>query len=146
LHLAGSLLNLKPIFMTTPNAPLPTNSHVISLDRAKAMTATYRTNRETILLPENQGQDILPLSETFDRQAFDQLLGTPGCAGIRIYYGMDEQLKVHAVMVAVNASNEDLLPASAAQAADEPTDDPVIIDEGQRCPPICPEKKSALNS
>lgn len=132
--------------MTTPNAPLPTNSHVISLDRAKEMTATYRTNRETILLPQNQGQDILPLSETFNRQAFDQLLGTPGCAGIRIYYGMDEQLKVHAVIVAVNESNEDLLPASAAQAADEAIDDPVIIDEGQRCPPICPEKKSALNS
>jgi hypothetical protein len=30
------------------------------MDRAKAMTETYRANREMILSPENQGQDILP--------------------------------------------------------------------------------------
>jgi hypothetical protein len=58
---------------------------------------------------------------------------------------MDEYLKVHAVIVAVNESNEDLLPGST-QAVGEATDEPVIIDEGQRCPPICPEKKSVLNS
>lgn len=132
--------------MTTLNTPLPENSHVISLDKAKSMTSAYRANREKVLSKENQGQDILPLSETFNRRAFEQLMATPGCAGIRIYYGMDQHLKIHAVAVAVNESNEDLLPNSSGQAATSATDEPVIIEEGQRCPPICPEKKSDLNS
>ena len=133
--------------MTTSNAPLPQNSHAIPLDQAKEMTATYRGNKEIILAPEFQDKDILPLSETFNRAAFDQLLSTPGCAGIRIYYGMGEGLKIHAIAVAVNEANEDILPDPAVQGiAGESSDEPVIIEEGQRCPPICPEKKSVLNS
>jgi len=127
------------------NTPLPVNSHVIPLDQANLMTAIYRENRELILAQQYQGQDILPLSETFNRQAFDRLLSTAGCAGIRIYYGMDSDQRLHAVIVAVNESNEDLLPVSADQSTLSETDDPVIIEEGQRCPPICPEK-SSLNS
>lgn len=132
--------------MTTLNTPLPEKSHLISLEKAKSMTSIYRANRETILSKQYQGMDILPLSETFNRRAFEQLLATTGCAGIRIYYGMDLNLKIHAVAVAVNESNEDLLPDSSGQTATSATDEPVIIDEGQRCPPICPEKKSDLNS
>jgi hypothetical protein len=132
--------------MTTTNAPLSESSHLISLDKAIEMTKVYREKRGQILSPQYQGNDSLPLSETFNRDAFDQLLSTPGCAALRIYYGMDQTLKIHAVIVAVNESNEDLLPGSAAQSEAAAADEPVIIDEGQRCPPICPEKKSALNS
>lgn len=131
--------------MSTSNTPLPVNSHFISLDQAIAMTTTYRSNREAILAPAYQKQDILPLSETFNRQALDQLLATPGCAGLRIYYGMDEALKVHTVMVAVNDLNQDILPASAQTVSVANADDPVIVEEGQRCPPICPDD-SPLNS
>jgi len=133
--------------MTTSNAPLPENFHAISLEKAILMTTMYREKREQILTPQYQGSDVLPFSETFNRDAFDQLLSTPGCAGIRIYYGMDTTMKIHAVMVAVDNSNEDLLPVSSGESlAGESTDEPVIIEEGQRCPPICPEKKSPLNS
>lgn len=125
--------------MSTTNTPLPQNSHFISLEQAIAMTTIYRANRESILAPVYQGQDILPLSETFNRQAFDQLLGTPGCAGLRIYYGMDENLKIHAVIVAVNALNEDLLPPSGNVPHVSGNGDEVIVEEGQRCPPICPD-------
>jgi hypothetical protein len=132
--------------MTTPNTRIPENSHFIPLDKAIEMTAIYRKEKEQILSPQFQGRDILPLSETFNRDAFDQLLSTPGCAGVKIYFGMDHTLQVHALIVAVNESNEDLLPAPGSQIATDIPDDPVIIDEGQRCPPICPEKKSVLNS
>lgn len=132
--------------MTPSNTPLPDKTHIISLDKAKTMTAAYRANRDTILSPENQGQDILPLSETFNRSAFDQLLDTPSCAGLRLYYGMDENRKIHAIIVAVNELNDDLLPSSSNESGVTATDEPVIIEEGQRCPPICPEKDSALNS
>ena len=127
------------------NTPLPVNSHVITLEQAENLTALYRENRELILAEPYQGQEILPLSETFNRQAFDRLLATAGCSGIRIYYGMDPNLKLHAVMVAVNESNEDLLPGSGDQSTLSGSDDPVIIEEGQRCPPICPPE-SVLNS
>ena len=131
--------------MTTSNTPLPSNSHFISLEQAISMTSSYRANRETIVATEYRGQDILPLSETFNRQAFDQLLATPDCAGLRIYFGMDENLKIHAVIVAVNALNQDILPLSNNGSVSSGTDDVVLLEEGQRCPPICPED-SPLNS
>jgi hypothetical protein len=130
--------------MIMTNTPLPENSHFISKDRAITMTSDYRTHKEGILAPAYQGQDILPLSETFNRQALDQLLATEGCAGLRIYYGMDGNLKIHAVMVAVNALNQDILPASGNLSLTSDPGDGVIVEEGQRCPPVCPDK-SPLN-
>lgn len=130
--------------MNTSNSPFPEHSHFITLDHAITMTGTYRNNRELILDAGYQGQNILALSETFNREAFDHLLATEGCAGLRIYYGMDAGLKVHAVIVAVNSLNEDLLPATSI-ASNLNSDDEVIVEEGQRCPPICPDP-SPLNS
>lgn len=117
--------------------------HVISLNEAIAMTSRYRDHRNNILQPAHQHQDILPLSETFDRAALDLLLSKPGCTAIRIYFGMDESLRVHAVIVASNSENEDILPHSPAPSERGDEDD-FVIDRGNRCPPICP-RKSPLN-
>lgn len=115
-------------------------NHFISLDAAKVMTARFRQQCEAILKTEYQGQSILPICETYDRAAFDQVLSKTSCAGIRIYYGMDDQLKLHAIIVGVNAENEDILPSSSLTSTDED-----IIDNGNRCPDICPVS-SPLNS
>jgi hypothetical protein len=131
--------------MSNSNTPLPTNSHFIPLDQAIAMTTTYRNNREIVLSPDYRGKDILPLSETFNRAAFDKLLASTGCEGLRIYYGMDQNLQIHAVIVAVNADNQDILPPSATSTTVEGSGDDVIVEEGQRCPPICPDP-SPLNN
>ena len=131
--------------MSNSNTPLPTNSHFIPLDQAVVMTTTYRNNCENVLSPGYQGKDILPLSETFSRAAFDKLLATPGCEGLRIYYGMDQNLQLHGIVVAVDANNRDLLPSSASSDASGGSGDDVIVEEGQRCPPICPDP-SPLNS
>ncbi len=109
-------------------------SHFISLAEAITMTTLYRGNRETILNSLYQGQAILPLSETFDRAAFDAVLSQPDCSGLRIYYGMDADYKVHAVIVGVNAADEDILPGTATQLAEEE----LIIEKGIRCPELCP--------
>lgn len=109
-------------------------SQFISLPQAVDMTTLYRNMRETILAPEYKGQNILALNETFDRNIFDTLLAKNGCTGIRIYYGMDVSQKVHAIVVAVNANNEDILPVGAAVTGGN--DD--IGDEAQRCPDDCP--------
>ncbi len=126
-----------------PTTTLPAgSSHEISLQTAIDMTTLYRDYRETILASNYQDLDILPLSETFNRDAIDQLLAATGCAGIRLYFGMDEDKKVHAVIVAVNSSNEDLLPASSQLTEEE---EAIILEQGQRCPPACPPA-SDLNS
>jgi hypothetical protein len=110
--------------------------HFISLATAAEMTRTFRANRDAILEPGYRGLNLLPICETFDREAFDQLLLQAGCSGVRIYYGMDDSLKVHAVMVGVNAEGGDMVGSgtNASLVAEED----VIIENGGRCPDICP--------
>ncbi|MEO6406717.1 MAG: hypothetical protein ABIY51_01910 [Ferruginibacter sp.] len=114
---------------------IPTSSHFISLSKAVEMTTAYRADKETILATTYQNQDILANSETFNRAALDTLLAIEGCAGIRLYNGMDENLKVHAILVGVNENNEDILPTSSLIENEE---DEYIAEDGQRCPPLCP--------
>ncbi len=111
-------------------------NHFISLATAAEMTRTFRANRESILQPAYQGLNLLPICETFDREAIDQLLVQDGCSGVRIYYGMDENMLLHAVVVGVDADGEDMVnnSVSASLAAD----DDVILENGGRCPDICP--------
>lgn len=116
-------------------------NHFISLQEAVDMTTLYRQEYENILKPVYQNQNILARSEAFDRAAFDTLLAKNGCAGLRIYYGMDEQLKVHAIIVPIDANGNDILPAQ--NLTDEEGED--IAERALRCPDICPGM-SPLNS
>lgn len=116
--------------------------HFIPVDQAAGMTNRYRENKEEILREEYKDQNILCFSETFDREAIDALLLQPDCTSIRIYYGMDEEKKVHAILVGVNASNEDILSPLPSVLA---TEDAVIVETGGRCPEYCPPD-SPLNT
>ncbi|MCW3075126.1 MAG: hypothetical protein JWP69_2195 [Flaviaesturariibacter sp.] len=116
-------------------------NHFISLSEASTMTALYRSEREAILNPAYQGQNVLPLSETFDRAAFDTVLAQEGCTALRIYYGMDEDSKVHGIIVGVNALNEDMVTVPSSLSAETEEE---IIERGTRCPDICAEP-SPLN-
>jgi hypothetical protein len=99
------------------------------------MTKDFRTDKENILDSAYQNKDILPICETFNRDAFDDVLAQQDCVGIRIYLGMDKSSKIHAIIVGVDSDNKDILV----------TDDEKIIDAGQRCPNYCPPD-SPLNS
>ena len=109
------------------------NNHEISLQQAIDLTTRYRANQ-----PANA-----PICETFEIAAINHLAAVTGCAYLRIYYGMKEDMNIYAVLVAVNADNEDILPS---QTGSSPQDDgdPVILEDGFRCPPDCPPK-SPLN-
>ena len=113
----------------------PANGHFISLTQASEMTARYRENIEIVLDPAYKNQSIFAQSETFNREAFDEVLSKEGCAGLRIYYGMDEELKVHAIIVGADQGNNDILPETLQNAL---MVDNSIIEEGQRCPSLCP--------
>ncbi|HEX8331483.1 MAG TPA: hypothetical protein VF622_02605, partial [Segetibacter sp.] len=92
------------------STPLNELTHRISLEKAIQMTTLYRQEKENILKSEYAGKDILPISETFNRTAFEALLAQPGCTALRIYHSMDETLKLHSIVVGVNNQNQDILP------------------------------------
>lgn len=103
-------------------------SQFISLQQGIEMTTVFRENRDGILLEQYQGLDILPKCESFDRDLIDEVLAQEGCTGIRIYYGMSEDNKIHAILVGFDANDEDILTAG----------DPKIIEGARRCPTECP--------
>jgi hypothetical protein len=118
-------------------------THQISLNEAITMTSTYRTYREEILKTEYQGLKILPICETFDKTEVNQLLSEEGCSKLRIYYGMDENKNVHAILVGVNVNDEDILPASNSLSATE--EEEILLERAVRCPENCPPE-SSLNT
>lgn len=99
--------------------------HVISLQQAIDMTASYRFN-----IPEGMAN-----AETFDKDAVLALLNQPDCTSLRIYYGEKNDKTIHAILVAADKNGNDLLQTTV-----------LILEEGDRCPPFCPPQPSPLNS
>ena len=104
----------------------------ISLTEAIAMTSRYRAQRTNILKSQYAEDNILLTCETFDRDAFSELLDATDCEKVRIYFGMTEELQVRAIVVGVNSYDEDILPVSTATVTN------MIIEEGLPCPASCP--------
>ena len=121
---------------------MSTLKHSISQDKVKQLTSHYEKNKTAILKDEFHGTAILPTCETFDRAAFDKLLAQDGCVGVRIYYGMDEDLNVNLVVVGVNEKDHDIRPSASSLKKvknDDMIDEPVLaLASGLRCPPYCP--------
>ena len=110
-------------------------SQFISLTEAIKMTAAYRQNRNDILKSEYQERNILCISETIERSQIEELMNQAGCVKLRIYYGMDDDLLVHAVLVGVDDDDKDILPIG----------EEMILEKNVRCPDDCPPD-SPLNS
>lgn len=122
-------------------------SHFISLAEAKKMTAEYRLKRKDLLDPKLKGKDkkVLPTCESFERSAIEALLKNPECKGLRIYYGLKNEDELHAIMVAYDAENKDILPSeTVSQTEGGAEDEGEIVEQGFRCPDICPPS-SPLN-
>ena len=109
-------------------------SHFITLAKARQMTATYRSQKNNILDPAFRDRKILPDCESFDRAAIEAILAQNECTEFRIYYGMDNELKIHAILVGVDATGEHILPAD--QDADAANTQ--IAEMARRCPDDCP--------
>lgn len=130
------------------------SKHLISLDTAKKMTAKFRESKKGLVSDTFRGKDPLPICETFDRAAFDQILAQPGCVGVRAYYGMDDTNGVHLIFVGVNEKDEDMIEeqntatlsksAASATTASSTTGGGVVVENGTRCPTSCPPS-STLN-
>lgn len=111
-------------------------NNVITLEQAIQMTSLFRAQRTNVLAPEQAGKNILPNAETFERAVFDKILSQPGCTGLRIYYGMNQDLQLRAIVVGVNENDEDMLPASTT-SSETIEEVYTIAEDGITCPPIC---------
>jgi hypothetical protein len=107
--------------------------HAISLTLAAEMIRRYKINNENILCDEFKKRSILPYNETFDRNDVVNLLSR-GAQKLRIYYGMDNDMKVHAILVGVDADGHDILPTSNLEATTD-----LILEQSSRCPDMCPD-------
>lgn len=105
----------------------------ISLASAKEMTKRYQNERESILSSQYQNQEILAISETLEKDQLEKLLNLPGCKKIRIYYGMDSTLKVHAILVGVDDKDQDIIIQNEIMYQEEED----ILNDNRRCPPFC---------
>jgi hypothetical protein len=108
----------------------------ITLAQAVEMTTRYRQNKNSVISSSFSGQEIIAICDKFDRAIFDTLLAKANCAAIRIYYGMDESLRIHPIIVAVDSNDADILAGSSAEEGDD------IGEESLRCPPFCPTPSS----
>ena len=115
-------------------------SHFIALETGRKMIAAFKKGKSLVINEKFASQNILADSESFDRKAFDALLSQPDCTAIRIHYGMDDMLKVHAIIVGVNSKGEDILPSAASGKIEND-----IVEFSNRCPDLCPPP-SPLNS
>ena len=99
------------------------------------MTSRYCSNKENILDSNYRNLGILPVCETFDKSEIETVLGQTGCVALRIYYSMDANYKVHAILVGVDSNDADILV----------NDSEKIMEKSRRCPTDCPPA-SDLNS
>lgn len=107
-------------------------NHSISLNEAIELTKKNRQDRQTVVKSEYQDQDIIPICETFDKEAILDLLNRTECRYFRIYYGMSDSVQLHAVLVGANEDGIDILPGDAINPS------PLILDRSERCPRLCP--------
>jgi hypothetical protein len=109
-------------------------NHFISMATATEMIHRYADEKEKILKPEFQNENLLLTCETFDRDAFDALLAQDGCKKIRIYFGMTGRLQVRVIAFGVNEKDENMFPADITGTGDGNH----IVEEGLPCPDFCP--------
>jgi hypothetical protein len=110
----------------------------ISPQKAIDMTTLFRNEKDNIVNPNLIGQNILPLCETFGREIFDAILAEPGCVKMRIYSGLNTDLQLRSLIVAVNDKDEDILPSLTTDGLLDPGETIFIGEDGQACPPSCP--------
>ena len=97
----------------------------IPLEKAKQMIQAYQqSNREGL-------HSVYYSIETFKR-----LMQVPGIVGVSVYYGLDENGKLHPIFVPVNSDRNNIY--SSADGGS------VVEEFGAQCPPFCPSNANIL--
>ena len=120
---------------------MSTSKLSISTEQIKNLKFKYAQNKNSILKEPFNQNDTLPTSETFERAAFDKILAQDGCVGVRIYYGMDDDLQVSLILIGVDRNGQDIQKTGgnlSKKKDGDISDDPIMaFSGGLRCPPNC---------
>ena len=103
--------------------------HDLPLNEALAMTDKLSTMRDSMLIASLRGKNVIPISETFNLAALDEILCQPNTVAIRSYLGMDNENKLRIIFVGVNPNGEDIISSKGTVV-----DNPKIAEKGQRYP------------
>lgn len=77
------------------------------------------------------------LAHFFGFSIIEQILGEPGCKGIRIYYGIDDAGKKQLLLIGADANGNNLWPDATAPAGGGGN---IVADYSFPCPDYCPPK------
>lgn len=105
--------------------------NLVRLSDAKLMVKTYLENKSKVI----PNDSTLPNTETFESEAFVALLKQPDCVKVRLYYGMKENLEICAIIVGVDSNGNEIYIENNSLNGEGDT---YVIEDGLRCPPICP--------
>ncbi|MBY0537682.1 MAG: hypothetical protein K2P88_17630 [Chitinophagaceae bacterium] len=123
------------------------NAHEISLAVAKELINRFQNEKSNILRSDISAGTVFCTAESFERSIVDRIMVQTDCVGLRIYYGMKEDLSIHAILVGYNSSGADILPSSIINENECVEDgDGVIGEDATRCPPVCPPPGCSLIS
>ncbi|NBW38020.1 MAG: hypothetical protein EBR30_23970 [Cytophagia bacterium] len=81
----------------------------------------------------------------FHKKIVMDMLNEESCVGLRIYNAMDDEGKLHFILVGTDAQGKNILPAEddyvAARSTVDSSDggEPILINNGFPCPPHCPD-------
>lgn len=153
---------------------IPQRSHAIPSTEAYNMIERYQKNMYDILKPElvAKNPNILTISETFNKEAILAYFSQPGVKYIRIYQGMSPNMELHSILVGVDKNGDDLFPTGYGPTqvgghahgghgghgghgeghghnnppGDDPDPDPIVFEDGVRCPTTCPPPGGPLTS
>ncbi|MEM8566592.1 MAG: hypothetical protein AAGF85_09025 [Bacteroidota bacterium] len=101
----------------------------ITLEQAKRWTKRYRD--------ENEGA---VKAQFFGCEHIQKILDEPGCMGIRVYYGIDDEGNPKLMLVGAKSDQNNILPTSEGKDGDEG----IILDDGANCPDQCPTGSDPL--
>ena len=101
----------------------------ITLEQAKRWTKRYRD--------ENKGA---VKAQFFGCENIQKILDEPGCMGIRVYYGIDDDGNPKLMLVGAKRDQNNLLPSSDGKGGEIG----MILDDGSACRTHCPDASDPL--
>jgi len=113
-----------------------TGNEPLNLEKAGA-AITREEAQKMISAWQIQEPDAV-FSFLYGRDIFDTMLSVPGCAGIRIFNGINQEQRQALVFVAVNAKGSNILQHSVITAEGMRITAAPLADGGIPCPPFCP--------
>lgn len=108
---------------------------LLSLEKAKEMIEAW----------QNQEPEAVK-SFLYGRKIFEQLLQVPGCVGIRVFNGIDDNGQQALVFVPVGERNQNILNYSVTTTEGIVVVEAPVADGGLKCPNYCPAPASDVEA